>query len=136
MNRLHVKQKGASAIGLVITLIVIGYGAYVGIQYVPQFIEESTVTSILESLQSDNNTEPFQNADDVKAAWSKHLNVNQMNDLQDKIAVDNYGGKFTIKVNYEIRLLHALCAKPLIALRIVGVAVRDVVTNKRAVERR
>lgn len=104
MKRLQGKQQGASVIGLVITLFVIGYAAYVGIQWVPQLIEAQTVGSILDSIQKDHRAAPVQNEAEIKDNWSKLLNINEMNDMKDVIEIDRYRGQYTIKVAYERQL--------------------------------
>jgi hypothetical protein len=103
-HRLHGRQKGISVIGLVITLLVVGYGAFIAIQYLPQIIEAQTIESIFDTLRKENDTEKFNSAGDLKNAWSKLLNINEMNELKDSIEIDQYGGKFTIKVSYDREL--------------------------------
>jgi len=103
-NRMQGQQRGISAIGLIITLIVIGYGAFVAVQYAPQVIEAQTVQSIFDTLKKENDTEKFNNAGAVKSAWAKLLNINEMNDLKDSLEIDQYQGKFTLKVGYDREL--------------------------------
>jgi hypothetical protein len=43
IKNLKSKQKGASAIVLVIVLAIFGFAVYVGLQYIPQRIESGTV---------------------------------------------------------------------------------------------
>jgi hypothetical protein len=104
MTRLRSRQLGSGAIGLVITLIIIGYVAYVGIQYVPQIIEEKTVQAILDKIQQDSKAGNIQSAEDIERVWAKHLNINEMNELKNAIEIDGYGGRFTIVVQYEREL--------------------------------
>lgn len=104
MNIGQGKQTGGSVIGLIITLVVIGYVAYVAIQYVPQIIEAQTVQSILESIQKDQHNERPHNAEAIKQSWMRGLNVNEMNDLKDELEIDSYRGNMTLKVAYEREL--------------------------------
>jgi hypothetical protein len=101
LNRLRRKQKGASVIFILIILVLIGLGAYAGIQYIPQQIESSTVDSMLESIQQSHRKEPAQDIYSVQSAIDKQLNINVMNDLKDSFDVTQNGGEFTIKVNYD-----------------------------------
>ena len=98
------KQTGASVIGLIITLVIIGYGAYVAIQYVPQVIEAQTVQSILESIQKDQRSAQRPDTEEIKRAWIRHLNINEMNELKDELEIDSYRGKVTLRVAYEREL--------------------------------
>jgi len=50
MHTSQTTQRGASTIGLIIILAVIGVGAYIGLQYIPQFIECGTVDTILSNI--------------------------------------------------------------------------------------
>jgi hypothetical protein len=43
------KQKGASAISVIIVLAIFGYAVFIGLQYIPQSIESGTVDSIKKS---------------------------------------------------------------------------------------
>lgn len=102
--RLQGMQQGASVIGLIITLIIIGYGSYIAIQYVPQLIESQSVNSILDSIQKDHRATPVESEAEIKGDWARLLNVNEMNELKDIIEVSNYRGKYTIKVGYDREL--------------------------------
>ena len=104
MIRLQGKQVGLSVIGLVITLGIVGYGAFVGIQYAPQVIEAQTVRSILDTIAQDHKNTPVESSADIKRSWDNFLNINDMNDLKDKAEIDGYRGKYTIKVKWERKL--------------------------------
>ncbi len=97
-------QKGASAIGLIIILAILGFGIYVGLQYIPQFIESGTVDSILYNIEQNHKTTPVRGANEILSSISRQLDVNQMNDMKDKFYVTQYGGTYTIKVSYEREL--------------------------------
>ena len=47
MNTNQKTQRGASAVILIIILAILGAGVYIGLQYLPQYIEAGTVDSIL-----------------------------------------------------------------------------------------
>jgi archaellum component FlaF (FlaF/FlaG flagellin family) len=98
------KQRGASAIVLIIMLAIFGFAVYVGIQYIPQRIESGTVDSILDSIVENHKTTPVQSANEILSAVTRQLNVNQMNDMKDKFQVSKYRGTYTIKVSYEREL--------------------------------
>jgi hypothetical protein len=98
------KQKGGSAIGLIVTLAIIGLVAYFAIQYIPQHIEASTVDSILNKIELDHKTNPVTNVNALLRSIDNQLNVNEMNDLKDSFKVTELGGRYTIKVSYEREL--------------------------------
>ena len=98
------KQKGASAIVLIIVLAIFAYAVYVGLQYIPQRIESGSVDSILDSIAENHKTTPVQNVSEILSAITRQLNVNQMDDMKDNFKVSKYRGTYIIKVNYEREL--------------------------------
>ena len=104
MNKLPARQKGASAIGTIIILALLGYGAYIGIQYVPQMIESKSIDSILRSVKDAQNTDPIDDVEDARAMVIRLLQVNEMNDMTDSFSVNERGGKITIAFKYDREL--------------------------------
>ena len=104
MNRLPARQRGASAIVTIIVLAALAYGVYVGIQYVPQAIESRSVDSILNTVETDQKTNPVSTEYDVKAKVIRYLQINEMNDMVKNVSVNEFGGKTTIKIAYDREL--------------------------------
>ena len=98
------KQKGASAISLIITLAILGYSVYIGLQYIPQFIESGTVNSILDNIESNHKVTPVDGVYEIQNSINAQLDVNQMNDMKDKFHVTRNGGTYTIEVSYDREL--------------------------------
>jgi cytochrome c-type biogenesis protein CcmE len=107
------KQRGASAIGIIITLAIIGVGAYIGFQYLPLYIEAGTVDSILTSIENKDREKPVTSAQQIRGMIEKQLNMNQMEDLADSFKVTQDEEIFIVKVNYE-RELNLIYEKKLI----------------------
>ena len=97
-------QKGGSGIGLFIFLAILAYGIFVGIQYVPQYIEFNAVRAILNDLVEKNKTERLETMGEVQGAIDNQLYVNQMSGLKDRFEVTQDRGDFVIKVRYEREL--------------------------------
>jgi len=104
MISMHQAQQGLSAIGLIIILAIIGAGSYIGLQYIPQYIEAGTVDSILANLEKAQEETPFSSANDVRDAINKQLTMNQMDDLRDSFKIVQDGEAYIIKVSYEREL--------------------------------
>ena len=102
------RQKGASAITTIILLAVLGYAAYVGIQYVPQAIESKSVDSILTTVETDQRANPAMTEADVKEKVIKLLQINEMNDMVKNMSVTRSGGRTTVTIKYdrELNLLY------------------------------
>ena len=104
MNKIPARQKGASLIGNIIILAIVGYAAYIGIQYVPQLIESKSIDSILRSVKDAQNTDPIDDVEDARAMVIRLLQVNEMNDMTDSFSVNERGGKITIAFKYDREL--------------------------------
>ena len=104
MNISQKTQRGGSAIIPIIILAIIGFGAYLGMQYLPQYIESITVDSILENIEKANAKTPFNGVKGIQNIIDKQLNVNQMNDMKDNFKVKHDGERYTVRVSYEREL--------------------------------
>lgn len=104
MNSLPKQQKGASAISTIIFLALLAFGVYVGIQYVPQFMESKTIDSILKTMDSSNKTAPVDSAKAAEAALVKLLQTNDMNVMSDSFKVKQSNNRITIEFNYDREL--------------------------------
>ena len=101
MNRFPGKQQGASVIGLIITLVIVGYGLYVGLQYVPQLIESRSIDSILDNIETGQKSNPVSNSADAKSMVIKMLQINEMNHMTEGFTVMEYEGTITVKFSYD-----------------------------------
>lgn len=106
-------QRGASAIGLVIILAIIGAVIYIALQYIPQYIESSTVDTILSSIEETHAATPGSSANKIRSLINKQLDINQMDDLRDSFKVTQDGEIYLVTVNYE-RELNLIYEKKLI----------------------
>ena len=104
MKKLPKQQTGASLIVTIITLAVLGYGIYVGIQYVPQIVESKSIGSILTSIEASHRTDPITSEYAAKEKVIKLLQVNEMNGMTDSFKVRNQSGSLTITFNYDREL--------------------------------
>jgi hypothetical protein len=97
-------QRGASPVILILILAILGAGVYIGLQYLPQYIEAGTVDSILGSVEKTYDKSAVNSVESVQGMIDKQLNVNQMNDLKDNFKVTQDGEEYIIKVSYEREL--------------------------------
>jgi hypothetical protein len=80
-------QRGSSGIGLILTLVVIGYGVFVAIQYVPQHLEWITVSNVLDSVAERHRQEPMGGAEAVWGVIDRQLYINERGDLKEVFSV-------------------------------------------------
>lgn len=104
MNKLPAKQSGASFIVTIIILVVLGFAAYVGIQYVPQAIESRSIDSILKTMEDAQKTDRISSVTDAKTKLVNLLQINEMNDMMDSFTVKDRDGKVTIVFKYDREL--------------------------------
>jgi len=101
---MQTRQHGGSGFGMIITLLIIGYGVFIGIQYVPQYLEAATVKTILDNIVEKNKNGELSNTADVRSAIDNQLYINEMTNLGDSFTVTQNRGHFVIKVQYEREL--------------------------------
>ena len=104
MDATRKQQQGASTIVVIIILALIGVGVYIGLQYIPQYIETGTVDTILDNLETKHGETPFSSVHDIHKAIDRQLNINQMEDLRDNFTVMERGDSYVVTVNYEREL--------------------------------
>jgi len=104
MNTNQRMQRGASGIGLIIFLAIIGAGAYIGFQYLPQYIECGTVDSILSNIERAHEKTPVTSVKDIQDMIDKQLNINQMDDMRDNFTVMQDDEMYIVTVSYEREL--------------------------------
>ncbi len=101
MNTIRKKQQGASMTVVILILGCIGALAYLGLQYIPQFIEANNVDTILGTLETTHKESPFDSVNAVQKAINRQLNINQMEDLRDNFKVTDNGEAYLVTVKYE-----------------------------------
>ena len=106
-------QRGASAIGIIIILAIIGVGAYIGFQYIPLLIETGTVDSILSNIEKANEEKPLTSTNQIRGMIDRQLNINQIEELADNFTVTKDEETYTVNVSYE-RQLNLIYEKKLI----------------------
>ena len=104
MNPVQQRQRGASAIVSLILLAIIGAGVYIGLQFIPQYIQAGTVDSILENIEKAHRKSPVINADAIRGMINKQLNINQLDELKDSFKVTQDDEAYIVRVSYEWEL--------------------------------
>jgi len=104
MNKGPAKQKGASAIVTIILLVVFGFAAYVGIQYVPQAIESKSIDSILDTMQTTQSVNPVRTVQAAQTKLVGLLQINEMNDMTDSFKIEQKDGGIVVNISYDREL--------------------------------
>ena len=114
MNKLPLQQRGASAIGTIIMLAILGYGVFIGFQYVPQAIESRSIDSILKTVDSASKSGSINSVQAAQERVVSLLQINEMNDMGDDFTVTEQGGRITVTFSYdrELNLLYKVQPMP------------------------
>jgi len=114
MNNLPAQQRGASAIGTIIMLAILGYGVFIGFQYVPQAIESRSIDSILQTVDSANKSGSINSVQAAQEKVISLLQINEMNDMADAFTVTERDGRITVTFSYEreLNLLYKIQPMP------------------------
>jgi len=97
-------QHGGSFLGNVFLLVLFVYGVYLAIQYVPLFIESSSLDSVLGSIEGQHQGNPYQGAQQVEQTIRNQLNLNQMDDMMQNVRVRESGNSISIEISYQREL--------------------------------
>ncbi len=97
-------QTGGSLPGNLLLIALFAYGVYVGLQYVPQVIESKSLDSMLDSIESQNDSHHYDSAQQVAQAVRNILNLNQMDDMIKSITIREGQQGINIEVNYAREL--------------------------------
>ncbi|MDZ4731571.1 MAG: hypothetical protein SH820_16700 [Xanthomonadales bacterium] len=104
MKQTRKNQLGGSAPGNILLIALFAYGVYLGIQYVPQLIESKSLDSMLDSIESQNRSQPYASAQQVEQAVKSILNLNQMDEMINNITIRAGQQGINIEVGYEREL--------------------------------
>lgn len=97
------KQAGASLIGWLIILVLIGFIALVGIRLTPVYMESFTVKSVVESL-SQGEELSANNKAEVMSSLMKRLDVNDVESVKrENVKMETVSGGLEVTVEYERR---------------------------------
>ena len=113
MNRFPARQKGASVIGTIILLALLGYAVYVGIQWVPQMIESKSIDSILGTVRDENKNDPITSVQEANEMVIRLLQVNEMNDMTDSFKIRTREDHIVIEFSYDRKLDLLYKVKPM-----------------------
>lgn len=101
------KQEGRFAFGNLLVFALIGYGIWVGVQYIPQRIEAATVRTVLDRVEHRHGATPIRDDRDLWTIIDKQLNVNEMEDMRPRFKSSWNRDTVTVTVDYtrELNLL-------------------------------
>ena len=94
-------QTGGSKIFTLIVLAGLAYGVFIGIQYVPQWIESRAIQSILDDMQRTQGADPVDSEASAKAKLIRMLQLNELNEMTESFTVSASNDSIGITFDYE-----------------------------------
>jgi hypothetical protein len=104
MKNMHNNEHGGSALGTVIFLAALGYAVFIGLQYVPQKIEDMSLNSILDSMHILQQQTPAGSVQAVEATIDRLLSTSELGELRGNFKVQQDGNTFIVTVSREWKL--------------------------------
>ncbi|MEO5702651.1 MAG: DUF4845 domain-containing protein [Gammaproteobacteria bacterium] len=102
MNTIN-KQRGMSAIGLVIVLLLIGFFTLITLRVGPMYLENFSVTSSLASLKNEPDIAAKPGIE-ILQLLMKRLDINDVENVNPKdIAITRISTGVLVSVKYEVR---------------------------------
>ena len=97
------KQKGMTAIGWLLVLLLVVFFAITAIKLIPMYLDSYKVTVSLELLQNDAKAKG-KPAIEIKKLLMKRLDVNMVSDVSPQdITISRNRNSITVEVDYEAR---------------------------------
>lgn len=98
------QQKGATLWGTLFVLAVVGFFALVAVRLVPFYMDNMSIEKIIKGAeQVSKSGSPIDTVDSFYTYVEKSLPLNNIRDLKadDIMQVEQVGGEFVVKLNYE-----------------------------------
>ncbi len=97
-------QKGMTIYGVAFILLLIGFVVFTTLKLFPVYMENFTISSSLESLESEPGKQ-FAGAMDIRHALMKRFGMNNVRQVtRDDISVTREGQIYYVDVDYDVRV--------------------------------
>ncbi len=97
------KQRGITAIGILIILGLIGFFVLIGLTLAPIYLENFDVGSHVKSLESERNLVNMSDAQ-IVATLMKRFNIDNVDNVKEEnVAIDETTDGLKVTVDYEVR---------------------------------
>lgn len=97
------RQRGMTLIGFLITLAVVGFAAYIGMQLFPMYMDYYTVRSVSKSLSQQSGVADM-DPSAIQASLFKRLDINQSENVTAKnLEFTRLDNGWQMHVKYEVR---------------------------------
>lgn len=100
---MRARQRGATFIGMVVIIAILGLGLYAGIRLIPLYFEYFAVVQAMEQTANENKGNPT-SPPQIRAALERHWTIEDIKSVQPKeIEIKRTGNGYTMRAAYEAR---------------------------------
>lgn len=98
------KQRGITALGLLLILMIFGFFVLLVIRLVPVYLEHMSVASSIKSLEQEVGIAD-KSPQEVRTLLTRRLEINSVDNFKyDLIKIKNEKGKLLVSLDYEVRV--------------------------------
>ncbi len=100
---MRARQRGATFIGMVVILAILGFGLYAGIRLTPLYFEYMAVARAMEQTAKENKGNPT-SPPQLRTALDRRWTIEDIKSIQPKdIEIKRSGAGYTMRAAYEAR---------------------------------
>lgn len=97
------KQRGMTAIGWLLVMLMVGFFLFVGIKLLPAYIDQFNVSSVLSSMKKEPRIHDM-SPNEISISILKRLDINMVKDVKaDDIYISQSGNLKIIEISYEVQ---------------------------------
>lgn len=98
------RQKGASGLSILFTIVVIVFFGATGLKLTPVYLDNFTVKGALDALDEQPGITKMSRSK-IKSVLMKQLQINNVRNIKNEdIVVNKEKGRLTVNIDYEIRM--------------------------------
>lgn len=98
-------QQGATLIGWVLILALVGMFGFIVIRLAPIYLEHYSVLEVLDAMKKDRDIVDAATPTQVMQRLKRHFNVNYIESVpQEGIRISKGGGVLKVEIKYEVRV--------------------------------
>lgn len=98
------KQIGASAITMLVILVLAFSGFVTLLKVVPVYTDDMAVDTIFTNIQQEVSADDMPSRGDIRSMIRKRMDINGVSDLMEHVEVGGKGSTVIIEMNYERRV--------------------------------
>jgi hypothetical protein len=96
------RQRGMTLLGILVLVVVVGAWVYAGIRLLPKYLEYMRVSSTLEKVRDEFDSNPGSTEFMLRKAVERHFDIEMVEVITaNDIEIKREGGEFTMRAYYD-----------------------------------